>query len=94
MKHLLNLKVNGQIYPVEVGIGLRRVVETHLPAGRGLDRGQQQLEIELQQVDVGDRDRDMTTDHDAGVEHAVDQVTQDEIALLEIVGHLPLTSEK
>src|ERR1044071_7373047 len=68
-----------------VGIGLWRIRETELLLRRGLDRGDEQLEVERDQVDVGDRNEDVTTDHDSGIENAIHEIAQDEIARLEIV---------
>ena len=47
---------------------------------RGLDRSEQQPQVELDEVDVGDGDRDVAADHDAGVENAVDEIAEDEVS--------------
>jgi len=43
-----------------------------------LDAGQQQVELELDEVDVGDRDDDIAAQHDTLVEHAADKITEDQ----------------
>src|SRR5205809_7021540 len=41
--------------------------------------GDEQPEIELNEIDVRDRDRDVRADDDALVEHAIDQIAEDEL---------------
>src|ERR1043166_9077966 len=57
----------------------RMVGDAQVPTSRRLDGGEQQSEIELEQVDVRDGERDVSVDHDALVENAVEQIAQHEI---------------
>src|SRR5687767_13580137 len=52
-------------------------------------RGDEELEIELDQIDVRDRDRDVRADDHALVEHSVDQIAEDQlIRLVQIIHFL------
>ena len=59
--------------------------EPELLFRRGLDRGDQQLQVERDEVDVGDRDEHVSTDDDAGIKHAIHEIAENEVAFLEIV---------
>src|SRR5436309_238043 len=63
------------------------------PLGQRRHGRDEQSEIQLNEIDVRDRDRDVRADDDALVEHTIDQIAEDEllrfIDLFQVgVGHL------
>src|SRR3954471_1023702 len=58
---------------------VRMLRHSDVPLLRGLDRREQQAQVHLEQIDVGDRDGDVPVDHHALVEDAVQQVAENQV---------------